>query len=203
MHAPVRDTNPANVASPQSTSVWNLPAGLLVSIVESTIADTDTKTALSSCVIAAAFRVYYLRAATYTGSPPYTKSQRKPYQGKKLAVADARRLVDKISTACFLVTIWFLIEAQTSIIAACLPTLAPLFHSNNHVSFKHRALPLISSLEKMRPQIMELSTKDNSTLSKSGSNSDSRLSEHLRSNPSHDESISGARNADLEETDIV
>ncbi len=202
MHAPVRDTDLANVASPQSTSVWDFPAGLIVSNVDSTIADPDTKTALSSCVIAAAFRVYYLQAAT-TFSPPYTESQRKPYQGKKVATADARRLVDKISTASFFVTMWFIIEAQTSIIAACLPTLAPLFHRNSHVAFNHRPLPSTSSLEQMRPEIVETSTKTNRTLSKSGNNSDSRLAEYLRSNSSHDESITGARSADLRETDIV
>ena len=174
MHAPVRDTNPANVASPQSTSVWNLSAGPIVSNVDSTIANPDTKRALSSCVIAAAFRVHYLQAATYTFSPPYTESQRKPYQGEKVATADARRLVDKMSTASFFVTIWFIIEGQTSIIAACLPTLAPLFHRNSHVAFKHRALPSTSSLEQMRPKMMETSTKTNRMLSKSGNTSDSR-----------------------------
>ena len=77
-HAPVCDTSSANVLSPQSTGVWNLPTGLVVSSCPSTILHADTNSAPSSCIIAAAARVYYLGVISHAADGPGTESQRKP-----------------------------------------------------------------------------------------------------------------------------
>ncbi|CAD6592672.1 MAG: hypothetical protein ASARMPRED_006619 [Alectoria sarmentosa] len=81
------------------------------------------------CIIAAAVRVYYLQIVNKFDNEVNGKA----------TTTDTSQL-DTLFHTTVIGIIWFLVEAHTSIIAACLPTLAPLFRKGHPTAFKFRSI---------------------------------------------------------------
>ncbi|CAF9937200.1 MAG: hypothetical protein ALECFALPRED_007138 [Alectoria fallacina] len=138
------------------------------------------------CIIAAAARVYYLGVISHAADGPGTESQ-----------------LDEISRVAVSVTMWFIIESQTSIIAACLPTLAPLFRSSQYAGFKVQMRRPMPVLRPIRLRGTTKSSKVDSTHIEQGSKDDRRPWEHMNSDSSHEGDVASDSNAELTVVDIV
>ena len=120
-----------------------------------------------------------------------------------VARTDSRRSVDEISRVAVSVTMWFIIESQTSIIAACLPTLAPLFRSSQYAGFKVQMRRPMPVLRPIRLRGTTKSSKVDSTHIEQGSKDDRRPWEHMNSDSSHEGDVASDSNAELTVVDIV
>lgn len=114
---------------------------------------------------------------------------------ENVARSDSRGSVDGISSAAVSVTIWFLIEAQTSTIAACLPMLAALFHSNQNGGFAFRIWQFLCPTKK--------SLKVNSKHIRQENKDERRPWEHLRSDPSQDRDVAGNSSVELKVVAVI
>ncbi|KAF6223752.1 hypothetical protein HO133_000595 [Letharia lupina] len=153
-----------------------------------------------SCIVTSAVRVYYFGILNDVANGPETESQRKPQLIWKNNKAGSKRSVDKSLRATVTVTINFLIEAQTSTNTACLPTLAPLFHSSRHAASEARTWRSMLSL---RPKVKTKSSMVHSTDVEQAGKDSGRAWEHSVSDLSHEETVAGDSNVELKVMDVV
>lgn len=120
-----------------------------------------------------------------------------------MAIADSDLQVDRYSFDIFASAIWILIEAETSIIVACLPCLAPLFRSRQHIAFEVRALPSMPSLQIIHSKLLEAPSKVGNISTKQVDGDEGRSQEHSKSTTGFDGNIAGDSNVEVRTTDIV